>query len=75
MYKAWQNVGDDQMWSYIDDIKNINALHTPLRNIIEGNFFKNIESSWNLPSCSKGKSSICAEKCGSGFDAFGDQWR
>ena len=37
--------------------------------------FKKIENSWNLPTCSQGKSKVCAEKCGIGFDAFGDQWR
>ena len=63
------------MWSYIDDIKNINALYTPLRKIIDGNFFKNIEKSWGLASCSQGKSKVCAEKCGIGFDVFGDQWK
>ena len=64
-----------QIWSYIDDIKNINALHKPLNEIIEGNFFKKIEQSWDLPSCSQGKSQVCSEKCGTGFDAFGDQWK
>ena len=39
------------MWSYIDDIKNINALQKPLRDIIEGNFFKRIEESWSIKSC------------------------
>jgi MoaA/NifB/PqqE/SkfB family radical SAM enzyme len=75
LYKAYEQIGENQMWSYIDDIKNINALHKPLNEIIEGNFFKKIEQSWNLPSCSQGKSKVCAEKCGAGFDAFGDQWR
>ena len=75
LYKAYESIGQNQMWSYIDDIKNINALHTPLRKIIDGNFFNKIEQSWNLPSCSQGKSKVCAEKCGTGFDAFGDQWR
>ena len=64
-----------QIWSYIDDIKNINAFHKPLNEIIEGDFFKKIEQSWNITSCSRGKSKVCAEKCGSGFDAFGDQWK
>ena len=74
-YKSYQEIGQNQIWSYIDDIKKINALHTPLRDIIEGGFFKNLEASWNLPSCADGKSTVCAEKCGSGFDAFQDQWQ
>ena len=73
-YKAYQKIGENQIWSFVDDVKNINALHTPLRDIIEGGFFKKLEASWNLPSCSDGKSVVCAEKCGSGFDAFRDQW-
>ena len=43
--------------------------------LIEGNFFKRIEESWSIKSCSSGKSKVCAEKCGTGFDAFGDQWK
>ena len=73
-YKAYQKIGENQIWSFVDDVKNINALHTPLRDIIEGGFFKKLEASWNLPSCADGKSVVCAEKCGSGFDAFRDQW-
>ena len=75
LYKTYETIGQNQIWSYIDDIKNINALHKPLRDIIEGDFFNKIEQSWNLPSCSNGKSKVCAEKCGTGFDAFGDQWK
>jgi len=75
LYKAYEQIGQNQIWSYIDDIKNNNALYKPLNEIIEGDFFKKIEQSWNITSCSQGKSKVCAEKCGSGFDAFGDQWR
>ena len=74
-YKAYQKMGENQIWSFVDNIKKINALHTPLREIINGNFFMQLEKSWNLPSCSNGKSVVCAEKCGSGFDAFRDQWK
>lgn len=75
LYKVYEKIGQNQIWSYIDDIKNINALYQPLNEIIEGNFFKKLEQSWNLPSCSQGKSQVCSEKCGTGFDAFGDQWK
>ena len=76
LYKAYESLGQNQMWSYLNnELQSINALHKPLRDIIEGPFFKNIEKSWNLSSCSQGKSKVCAEKCGTGFDAFGDQWK
>ena len=76
LYKAYESLGQNQMWSYLNnELQSINALHKPLRDIIEGSFFKNIEKSWNLSSCSQGKSKVCAEKCGTGFDAFGDQWK
>jgi hypothetical protein len=76
LFKAYERAGQNQIWSYLDnELKNINALHRPLREIIEGSFFKNIKRSWNFPSCSQGKSKVCAEKCGIGFDAFGDQWK
>ena len=74
-YKAYQEIGENQIWSYFDDLKDINALHTPLRYIIEGGFFKKLQKSWNLPSCADGKSIVCAEKCGTEFHAFGDQWK
>jgi MoaA/NifB/PqqE/SkfB family radical SAM enzyme len=74
-YKAYEEIGDNQIWSYFEDLKDINALHTPLRDIIEGGFFEKLQKSWNIPSCADGKSKVCAEKCGSGFDAFRDQWK
>ena len=75
LYKVYEKIGQNQIWSYIDDVKNINVLYKPLNEIIEGNFFKKIEQSWNLSSCTQGKSKVCAEKCCTGFDAFGDQWK
>ena len=75
LYKVYEKIGQNQIWSYIDDVKNINVLYKPLNEIIEGNFFKKIEQSWNLSSCTQGKSKVCAEKCGTGVDAFGDQWK
>jgi MoaA/NifB/PqqE/SkfB family radical SAM enzyme len=74
-YKAYEEIGDNQIWSYFEDLKDINALHTPLRDIIDGGFFKKLQKSWNISSCADGKSKVCAEKCGSGFDAFRDQWK
>lgn len=75
LYKAYHKIGQDQIWKFIDDVKNIDAHETPIRNIIDGNFFKTIENSWYIPTCSQGKAEVCAQKCGKGFDAFGDQWR
>ena len=75
LYKLYEQLGQNQIWYYLDDIKNINALYKPLNEIIEGSFFRKIEQSWNMSSCSQGKSIVCAEKCGTGFDTFGDQWK
>ena len=75
LYKAYEEIGKNQIWSYFDDLKDINALHTPLRDIIEGGFFKKLQKSWNISSCADGKPKVCAEKCGTGFDAFSDQWK
>ena len=74
-YKAYQEIGENQIWSYFDDLKDINALHTPLRDIIDGGFFEKLQKSWNISSCADGKSIVCAEKCGTEFHAFGDQWK
>lgn len=75
LYKTYHYIGQDQMWKFIDDVNNINALHKPLRDIVEGDFFKKIEQSWYIPTCSQGKSEVCAQKCGTGFDPFADQWK
>ena len=74
-YKAYEEIGENQIWSYFDDLKDINALHTPLRDIIDGGFFEKIQKSWNISSCADGKSIVCAEKCGTEIHAFGDQWK
>jgi MoaA/NifB/PqqE/SkfB family radical SAM enzyme len=75
LYKTYQKIGEDQIWNFIEDLEKINAKNVPLRKIIDGDFFKKIEKSWSLSSCKEGKAEICAQKCGNGFDAYGDQWK
>lgn len=75
LYKSYEKNGKNQIWSFIDNVKNINAMHQPLENIIEGEMFDKIKKSWKINDCSQGKLKVCAEKCGKDFDAFGDQWK
>lgn len=73
-YKMYERIGENQIYKFVNDMKKINILHTPMRAIVEGDFFQNLSASWNIKSCKKGKAKICAEKCGIGYTAFKDQY-
>jgi MoaA/NifB/PqqE/SkfB family radical SAM enzyme len=73
-YKPYQKLGTDQIYKFVDTIDSINCKILPLRDIIDGHFFKNLEDSWLIPTCEQGKSKICAQKCGEEFDPFSAQW-
>ena len=42
---------------------------------IEGDFFNMIENSWSCSSVKEGKLKVCANKCGTEFDAYKSQWK
>lgn len=64
-----------EMWTLLDhETDNVNALKTPLKEIVEGKYFKRISDSWSLPSISDGKLRVCAKTCGTGFDQFASQF-
>ena len=48
----------------------ISAKERSLKDIIEGEFFKRIEESWNLPGLAKGRLKVCARSCGSQMDMY-----
>ena len=83
LYKWWQKPGEAQIWRFIDDIGGLDNLSV-IKHGIKGvmtmahglEFFSNIKSSWNKTSCSggDGKLKVCAAKCGTEFDPFGEQF-
>jgi len=46
----------------------ISAKERSIKDIVEGEFFKRIEESWNLPTLVKGRLKVCARVCGARLD-------
>jgi len=65
-----------QIWKYINKagLDNINAHKHTIEEILKGDFFKSIESSWELPTCSQGKLTVCAKTCGKDLETFSKQY-
>lgn len=65
-----------QIWKYINKvgINKINAKETNLKDIVEGEYFKLIKESWDKPTCSEGKLTICAKTCGNDLETFSKQY-
>lgn len=65
------------IWTMLDSIGGkdaINGTLRPIRDIIEGPFFQQIEDSWGKASCAAGKLKVCAKTCGTEFDPFNAQF-
>ena len=77
MYKWWKGPQEEQIWEYINRVglDNINAKNIAIQEIVEGEFFNSIESSWSLPSGGEGKLEVCALKCNKEFDPYSEQWK
>jgi MoaA/NifB/PqqE/SkfB family radical SAM enzyme len=65
-----------QIWKYINKIgvDNINAHNHTIEEILKGDFFNMIQSSWEMPSCSQGKLTVCAKTCGKDLETFSKQY-
>ena len=79
MYKWWHNdYRVEQIWDHIDragGMPAINVIENDLQQVMEGPLLKSIESSWKISSMKQGKLGVCAMKCGSEFDPFGEQFK
>lgn len=79
MYKWWhKDPHIEQIWDHIESAggkDNINVIHNDLKDVINGQFLSNIENSWSLPSIEQGKLGVCAQKCGSEFDPYSEQFK
>jgi len=79
MYKWWhKDYRAEQIWDHIDrvgGVSAINVIENDLQQVMEGPLLDSIESSWKLSSIKEGKLGVCAMKCGSEFDPFGEQFK
>lgn len=75
MYKWWhKDPKVEQIWDFIPDKSALDA-RNGLAAVFDTGIFEAIQNSWNKPSCGDGKLKVCAMKCGSGFDPFGEQFK
>jgi len=58
----------------IGGVQQISAKERSLKDIVEGEFFKRIEESWDLPGLTRGRLKICARACGHELDMHGKQF-
>ena len=78
MYVWYWTPKGGQIWNLIDQIgkENLDARNSSLEEVVNGKFMQElIPDSWNKPSCSEGKLSICAKTCGGKYDAFKEQFK
>jgi MoaA/NifB/PqqE/SkfB family radical SAM enzyme len=79
LYPWYQKEGSSQVERILREIPggrdSINALKTPLSDILDGPFFQRaVPESWGLSSVKEGKLKVCARICGKDFDPFRDQF-
>lgn len=80
MYKWWHDdYKTEQVWDFIDGaggVSAINVITNDLKTVMnEGTILTSIENSWSKSSIQNGKLGVCAQKCGTGFDAFAEQYK
>lgn len=77
MYKWWrEDPKVEQIWNHIEGgIEQINVKIQSLEYVIDhSSLLNSIQQSWSKPSIKDGKLSVCANKCGTEFDAFNEQF-
>ena len=79
MYKWWHpDPRVEQIWDYIDQAggkEGIDVIDNDIEDVMNGTLLTSIENSWNLPSVKDGKLGVCAQKCGTEFDPFAEQFK
>ncbi|PIV45088.1 MAG: radical SAM protein [Candidatus Nealsonbacteria bacterium CG02_land_8_20_14_3_00_37_10] len=55
-------------------VHQISAKEYSLKDIVEGEFFKRIEESWDLPGLARGRLKVCARACGRRMDMYEEQF-
>jgi len=79
MYKWWHSDPRvEQIWDHIDVAggkQGISVIENEIEDVVNGKLIESITSSWNLNSIEQGKLGVCAQKCGSEFDPFAEQFK
>ena len=75
MYKWWhKDPKVEQIWDFIPNKSALDA-RNGLDKVFDTGIFDHIQDSWSKPSCKEGKLKVCAMKCGTEFDPFGEQFK
>jgi len=61
-------LNEENMLKKTGGIKQISAKEHSIEEIVEGQFFRQIEKAWALPSLAEGKPKVCSRACGYGLD-------
>ena len=79
MYKWWhKDPKVEQIWDHIDTAggkQGINVIDNDIEDVVNGTLVSSITNSWTLNSIADGKLGVCAQKCGSEFDPFAEQFK
>jgi len=79
MYKWWHpDPRVEQIWDHIDFAggkQGINIIDNDIKTVVNGKLIKSISGSWNKESIAEGKLGVCAQKCGSEFDPYAEQFK
>ena len=79
MYKWWHNDPRvEQVWDHIENAggkKGISIVNNDLKHVVNGRLISSITDSWQKQSIADGKLGVCAQKCGSEFDPYAEQFK
>jgi MoaA/NifB/PqqE/SkfB family radical SAM enzyme len=76
MYSWYHMPKRTQIWKYINKVglNKLNAKKYSIKDIVESEYFTLVEESWNKPTCSQGKLTVCARTCGKDLETFSKQY-
>ena len=77
MYKWWhKDPKVEQIWDHIDGVGGKDAIdcRQGIDKVFDSGILESIVDSWKQKSIKEGKLGVCAQKCGTEFDAFGAQF-
>jgi hypothetical protein len=79
MYKWWHEDAEvEQIWDFINRAggkDGISAKIHGIHNVFASGIMQDIQDSWKLNSIKEGKLGVCAQKCGTEFDPYAEQFK
>jgi len=79
MYKWWHSDPKvEQIWDFIDAAggkDGISAKVNGIEGVFASGIMKDIQRSWAFNSIKEGKLGVCAQKCGTEFDPYAEQFK